>query len=171
MSGIRRCTQSGNTAMVPAGVEKSITASRRVSSDSLDRIGTPSLPMPATSPASLPWSGCCAASRAAPIVRFLSSYASCRMRCPMRPQAPLTPMMVFISGVNLNGFDDFVQIVRHLHGPVRIGRATDTAFAEHLIEGLLISAMIRDRGRWVLELMPRQNAYDALARLDNALMP
>src|SRR5437870_4514302 len=157
MSGIRRCTQSGNTAMVPAGVEKSITASRRVSSDSLDRIGTPSLPMPATSPASLPWSGCCAASRAAPIVRFLSSYASCRMRCPMRPQAPLTPMMVFISGVNLNGFDDFVQIVRHLHGPVRIRGAADAALAEHFVESLLIGTMIRDRCGGVLELVPGQD--------------
>ena len=133
-----------------------------------------------------------AASRAATTVSDLSSWASWTMRWPMRPQAPLTPMIGFhgwifgvdvrawtpvalcrcsrlqLSRVHLDRLDDLVQVVGHLHRPVGERGPADAAVAQHLVERLLVGAVIGDgRGR-VLELVAGQDADDALARRDDA---
>ena len=97
-TGTRYCTHAGSTAIVPSGVEKSMSTSSFRSGVRAWPTGTPILPRPQTSPASRPWQGWEAASRAAPRVRCGSSRARATSRCPMRPQAPLMPTTVFMVG-------------------------------------------------------------------------
>src|SRR5436309_15568597 len=97
------------------------------------------------------------------------------MRCPIRPQAPLTPMVIFMGGfsrlgVYLNRLDDLVQVVGHLNGAVGESGSANAALAQDFVEGLLVGAVIGDSGGRVFELMAGQDADDALARLDHAFL-
>src|SRR6266849_2973535 len=160
--------------MVPGGVEKSIRTSRRASGGNSARTGTPNRPTPANSPMSRPCHGCSGASMAAPIDSSLSSWASCRIRSPIRPQTPLMPIIVFIllatSRIHLDRLDDFVQLIRHLHRPVGKARAADAAFAQNFVEGLLIGTVISHGCGRVFELVAGQDANHAFAGGDDALL-
>src|SRR5437588_2872712 len=88
----------------------------------------------------------------------------------MRPQTPLMPMTVFISGIHLDRLDDLVQVVGNLHGAVGVRRPAHAALAEYLLEILLIGAVIGDGGSRVLELVTCQDANDAVATFDDPLL-
>src|SRR5262249_43550067 len=88
----------------------------------------------------------------------------------MRPQTPLMPIVVRMSGIDLDRLDDFVQIVGHLHGAVGVSGAADAALAQHFFKRVLIGAVVSDRRRRIFQLMARKYANDALVGADDALM-
>src|SRR5438105_494876 len=72
--------------------------------------------------------------------------------------------------IHLNRLDNLVQVVGHLHGPVGESGPADAPVAEDFVEGLLVSAVIGDRGGRILELVAGENADDALACGDDPFL-
>jgi hypothetical protein len=66
--------------------------------------------------------------------------------------------------------DDLIQIILHLHRPVRERRPADAALAEDAVEFFLVGGVVGDGGRRVLQLMAGENADDPVARGDDALL-
>ena len=67
--------------------------------------------------------------------------------------------------------DDVVQIVGHHDWAIGETRPEHASRSQHLIELSLVGAVVGDRGRGVLELMPGQDAHHAVRRGDHALFP
>src|SRR5205823_5774885 len=111
-----------------------------------------------------------------------SSWARAIRRWPMRPQAPLMPMCVFMitprkvampraaSGVHLDGFHNFLQVVADLNGAVGEAGPAHPAVAEYLVERFRIRTVVGHRRGRIFQLMPGQNADHALARFDGAFL-
>ena len=66
--------------------------------------------------------------------------------------------------------DDVVEVVGDDDRPIGEPGAADAPAAEHLLEVLLVGAVIGDRGRRVLELVAGQDADDAVAGGDDPLL-
>ena len=54
-------------------------------------------------------------------------------------------------------------------GPIGESRPADAARSQHLVELILVGAVVGDRGRRVLELVAGQDAHDPVRRGDHAL--
>src|SRR5437764_8144925 len=93
---------------------------------------------------------------------------------PAGPEAPAHRLSVALppmsSAVDLDGLDDRVEVIGHLHGSVGVSRSAHAALPEHLLEGLRVGAVIGDRRRRVLQLMAGEHTRDRIARGDDALL-
>lgn len=75
------------------------------------------------------------------------------------------------STIELNGSDNLAEIVRDRNRPISKRGALDSPAAKDLVEAILVSRMVGDRGIRVFELVPRQDAHHVFVRPNDPLLP